>query len=103
MAKTVKKSEPTNVRVHDLSMAERYPRNVSQQLFDSWQVCRRKNDPKELCKKLKMSRPIIDRALNYGHVKNEKLTQRISAFFNDRYEREKKQGQELINAVISNG
>lgn len=71
------------------SMDERFPMNINQDLFDTWQQLKRKGDPKELCKELKLSRPIIDRALKYGHVKNPITADRISKFFSKRVEFEK--------------
>ena len=73
------------------SMASRFPMNISQDLFDAWQKLRRTGDPKDICKDLNLSRPVIDRALNFGHVKNLEVTpERISKWFAKRIENEKK-------------
>ena len=88
-------------------MEERFPMNISSELFETWKKLKRKGDPGALCKALELSRPVIDRALNYGHVKNEKNDERISKFFAKRLEAEKlnptpapgKNSQKLIEAI----
>lgn len=82
-------------------MAERYPMTISQELYDAWQVCRRKNDSVAICKIAKLSRPIIDRALNYGSVKSERLVKQITKFFKDRYDAEHNAAEKLIYQVLN--
>lgn len=78
------------------SMEERYPRTIAQQLFDSWQILRRYGDPGRICKAAKISRPIVDRAINYGHVKDPNVTKAINKFFSDRTEKENNTGGKFI-------
>ena len=80
-------------------MEERYPRNISETLHDSWQVLRRYGDPGRICKEKKISRPIVDRALNYGHCKDPHVTKKINAFFMERVEAEEKSGKKFIAGV----
>ena len=75
-----------------LSMRDRFPMNISKELFNTWQQLRRTGDPAKLQKALKLSRPIVDRALNYGNAKNEVTADRISKFFSDRIAEEKANG-----------
>jgi len=65
-------------------MADRFPLTISKDLFISWQKNRRAGDATQMIKKIKVSRPILDRALNYGNVKSDKLTKDITKFFADR-------------------
>lgn len=82
-----------------LSMEERYPRNIPLELFDAWQLLKRTGDAEKLCKELGKSRPIIDRALKYGHVKKQSLAAHISRFFQQRVDREKNKGNKLLDAA----
>jgi hypothetical protein len=84
-----------------LSMKERYPLNISQDVFDAWQFMKRKKDAEKLMQKTGLSRPIIDRALKYGHINNDKLESQITNFFAKRYEKENGAGVKLLNAVKS--
>lgn len=79
-------------------MAEKkieYECTISPDLLATWQKLRRRNDPEAIAKAVGKSRPIIDRALLYGHVKIEGLTSAISKFFSDRLQDEKKQSATL--------
>lgn len=82
-----------------MSMEVRYPRTISLELYDAWQIMRRSGDPGKLHDKLKISRPIIDRALNYGNVKKTGLADKITKFFNDRFEAEKTKGTNILQSV----
>lgn len=74
------------------SMRDRFPMNISQTLFDTWQQLRRKGDPAKLQKELGFSRPTIDRAINYGNVRTDSTADKISKFFSKRLESEKAEG-----------
>jgi hypothetical protein len=80
--------ENKNISNKKPSMAERYPRTISINLFRQWKKMRRFNDGRDLTIHLAKSRPIIDRALKYGHVKDETLIKKITKFFADRERRE---------------
>lgn len=79
-----------------IPMDERYPRTISQELHDGWVVLRRYGDPGRICKTKDISRPIVDRALNYGHVKDPRVTKKINAYFSERVEAEKNAGKKFI-------
>lgn len=94
----MKKAQPKG---KNAAMQERYPRTISQEVFDAWQILRRKKDAEKLCAKTGLCRPIVDRALNYGHVNNDRLQAQITLFFNSRFERENENGQKLLDAIKS--
>lgn len=79
-----------------IPMKERYPLTIEQDLYDSWQLHRRYGDPGRICKAKGISRPIVDRALNFGHVKDPLVAKRIYAFFMERVNSEKNSGNRLI-------
>lgn len=93
MAKTEKKIA---VAEEKLSMNDRFPRNITLDVFNAWNTLRRSGDPALLVKKCRKSRPIIDRALNYGHVNDTKLIAKISEFFSNRLKEEETRGKELL-------
>jgi hypothetical protein len=81
------------------SMAERYPMTISIQLFDAWQMMRRYGDPGRIVKKYNICRPIVDRAINYGNVKDPRVEKKISEFFNERFKGEEQKGNKLLKIV----
>ena len=83
------------------SMQERFPRTIPQEVFDAWQILRQVGDAEKLCTLLKKSRPVVDRALNYGHVKKPVMADKISEFFQKRIEKQKGKGERLLTAVKS--
>ena len=83
------------------SMRERFPNNIGNELFITWQQMRRIGDPEKIAKALGLSRPIIDRALVYGNVKNEKTADLISKWFAKRLEQESKSGSSIKTTKAS--
>lgn len=82
-------------------MAKRYPMTISKPLFDTWQKNRRKNDSVKIMEITGMSRPIIDRALNYGHVKDDDIISTITNYFLMRVQNENKLHQQLNATTTS--
>jgi len=82
-------------------MAKRYPITITPELFELWQNHRRSGDVTNMLngtktfKKINVSRPILDRALNYGTAVSDDLVQRITEYFTIRIEAEKKMIQAL--------
>lgn len=66
-------------------------------LFEAWTTLKRKKDSTAIAEQYGWSKPTIDAALNYGHVKTERVTEDINHFFKTRQERERKQVKELLN------
>lgn len=91
MANNRKKKDITG-----MTMAERYPMTISQQLHDAWQIMRRTGDGGHIHNQTKISRPIIDRALNYGNVKQPHVERKITKYFEDRFSKEKSKGDKLL-------
>jgi hypothetical protein len=85
----------TEAKKDSKSMATRFPMTISKQLFDSWQKNKRKNDAAKLMEICDRSRPIIDRALNYGHVKDDELISTITNYFLLRVQSENSQYEKL--------
>lgn len=83
------------------TMAERFPMNVPQETFDAWQLLRRVGDPELIARSIKASRPTVDKALKYGHVKKQWVATKITNYFKERRERELKQGTKLIESVTN--
>ena len=78
---------------HKKSMEERYPMTVSKELFDEWQKNRRSGDVTKMFNKFAksaqpISRPIIDRAINYGNIKQDYVAKKITKYFIERVEAE---------------
>lgn len=85
-------------------MEERYPQTIPQDLFDAWKIMLRFGDVKQIVKSTGISRPIIDRAIKYGHVKNASanVTKKISDFFEKRHNKEQETGGKLISLAKQN-
>lgn len=77
-------------------VSKKWPRTIAPELHEAWIKMKRKKDSEVLTKRLGRSRPIIDRALNYGHVSLQELTDQISSFFLERMTQEKQTGADLI-------
>lgn len=78
------------------NVSKKWPRTIAPELHEAWIKMKRKRDSEAMVKALGRSRPIIDRALNYGFVSLPELTDQISKFFLDRMNQEKKSGAEII-------
>lgn len=74
---------------------------IEPELFDAWKSKRKTTDVKELVELTGKSESIIYRALQFGHVKNEELSDTISNFYIDRAKKQKEQAN-LINGKTEN-
>jgi nitrogen regulatory protein PII-like uncharacterized protein len=70
-------------------------RTISEELHNAWTRLRRKKDPETIAEALGVSRPVIDKALLYGHVLMEGLAPKITKFFEDRLDQEKADAERL--------
>lgn len=68
---------------------------IDPNLLKTWQQLRRKKDPDVMAQELKVSRPVIDRALGYGHVTMPDLVDKINAFFEARLRKEQEASARL--------
>jgi hypothetical protein len=69
---------------------------ISDDLFEAWVKLRRKGDPEQIAEILGKSRPVIDKALKYGYVKDDAVVKGITKFYNDRLEAENKDAKKLL-------
>lgn len=76
-----------------------YERTINKNLFEAWQMLRRTDDVRELSEITGKSNPIIYRALNYGHIKDESITETISRFYENRAESQKEQAKKILNKI----
>lgn len=72
---------------------------IAPELFEAWKRMKRKNDAKLLMELTSMSRPIIDNALNFGHVKNVDVINAITKFYKDRLAAEQKEGMAMLKKI----
>lgn len=82
-----------------LKEAEKFECTIDPELLEAWGKLRRYGDTGILMDKFNLSRPVIDRAINFGYVKKQSLADRITKFFNDRLAREKRSGTKIIKEV----
>jgi len=78
------------------SMKKKYRTTIAEELFDAWKKLRRKGDPEEIMKLSGRSRPIVDRALNYGHVNDSDMVDIITDYYKERLEKESNDAKELL-------
>lgn len=77
-----------------------YERTIEEELFQAWQMLRRTEDVPELIEITGKSYPIIYRALNFGHVKEESVTDDISLFYKTRSLKQKQQAKQILKNLI---
>ena len=82
-----------------IPMSERYTLTIDRELFEAWGKLKAYGDPGKIATHLNISRPVIDRALNFGYVKKDKVSDGITKFFNDRLAREKRSGTKILKEV----
>lgn len=75
--------------------SEKYPRTIAEELHNAWQKLTRRGDGKAMAEELEYSRPVIDRALNYGYVTFHELPDKINKWLKDRLEKERKNAHQL--------
>lgn len=76
-----------------------YPMTIVPELHEAWVRMRRKNDPEAIAEELGKSRALIDRALKYGHVKDQMVVEGITRFYQRRMESETNSGNELLKQM----
>lgn len=92
----------TNTTQHkkdsQVPMAERYPINITSDLFEFFKTAKRYGDGGRIETKLRsqFSRPVIDRVIKYGHCNSPDLLTKVTKFFKDRLEKEKATGAGLL-------
>lgn len=77
-----------------------YERTIEPELFESWSMLRRTDDAQELIQLTGKSYPIIYRALNFGHVKEESIVDDISLFYATRSLKQKQQAKIILKNLV---
>ena len=72
-----------------------FERTIEKDLFDAWQMQYRTGDVVEIMQITGKSYPIIQRALHFGHVKNEDVCDTISEFYIKRRDKQKEQSKRI--------
>lgn len=72
-------------------------RTIDEDLFNSWKMLYRTGDIPELMELTGKSYPVIQNALNKGHVKNEAVCDTISNFYILRRDKQKEQARKIAN------
>ena len=83
-----------------MKTTDKFPLTIAPELFEAWKKATRKKDTQKIATVLNISRPLITRALVYGHVTKDGLVDQINLFFKTRLEAEKDTASEL-NAMTS--
>ena len=71
-------------------------------LFETIKMLRRWQDAKDLVDKTGFSRPVIDKALNYGHIRDAVLDKAIVDFYKAREDWQENAAIELLQKFIKN-
>lgn len=79
--------------------SEKYPRTVAAELLEAWQRLKRRGDGEVMAEELQYSRPVIDRALNYGYVTLQELPDKINKWLKERLERERAEAADLTQSL----
>lgn len=75
--------------------------NIDPALFEAWQKFTRMGDALAIANRFGWSRPTIDNALNFGHVRNNEIVGQITTYFTERVKDEREKA-ELINTAAEN-
>lgn len=73
----------------------KYPRTISQVLFDTWQRLKRKGDPGAMAERFHLSRVPFDNALNWGYCPKGDTVDYVNTFYRERLQNEKDSAAEL--------
>lgn len=87
-------------KIKTMAKSKIYERTIEEELFQSWQMLRRTDDATELGEITGKSYPIIYRALNFGHVKDEEVANDISNFYKIRSLKQKQQAREILKNLV---
>jgi hypothetical protein len=72
---------------------------ISNEVFQLWTQCRKHGDNKKIAEALKVSQPVIERALNFGAVYSEGVEEGITNFFLERAKGQNTAAEELKKVV----
>lgn len=77
------------------------PCTIDPGLFEAWKKLKRFRDSEYIGEEFGWSRPTVDNALNYGHVKSTELVGHINTYFSRRLKSEKATGEALMELQAS--
>lgn len=72
---------------------------IDKALFKTFKMLRRYEDAAILTEQTGFSRPTIDKALNYGHVRDITLEKALIEFYKNRATEQKAAAKEIINLL----
>ena len=76
-----------------------FERTISEPLFETIKMLRRYEDVQKLVYKTGLSRPVIDKALNYGHIRQVSLETAIIEFYEIRAKEQDDAVLRIINIL----
>lgn len=78
-----------------------YEPTIIPELFDTIKLLRRSDDAKLLQEQTGFSRPTIDKALNFGHIRDLTLETAIVNFYNERAKRQKQEAKKILQNLTN--
>lgn len=77
-----------------------YERTINPILFETIKMLRRVQDAKVITDSTGFSRPTVDKALNYGHIRDATLEKAIVDFYKTREDWQQDQAKILLNKLL---
>ena len=78
-----------------------FERTIDEALFELIKLLRRYEDVQKLSEITGFSRPVIDKALNFGHIRQSSLETAIIEFYENRASEHSKAVKRIINLLKS--
>lgn len=79
-----------------------YECTINPILFDTIKMLRRVQDAKNLTDSTGFSRPTVDKALNYGHIRDSTLEKAIVEYYKAREDWQESEAEILLNKLLKN-
>lgn len=77
-----------------------YECTINPTLFETLKMLRRVQDAKNLTDSTGFSRPTVDKALNYGHIRDAVLEKAIVDYYKTREDWQEQEAIELLNKIL---
>ena len=78
-----------------------FERTIDDSLFDTIKMLRRIQDASELTETTGFSRPTIDKALNFGHIRDSNLETAIVEFYTKRASRQRDDAERILKILTN--
>ena len=78
-----------------------FERTIDESLFDTIKMLRRIQDASELTETTGFSRPTIDKALNFGNIRDSNLETAIVEFYNKRASRQREEAERILKILTN--